>query len=212
MSVSDSMDKVITYLAAVSKEKIVFRGSVYEPYNLRVSPLIFRGYTCPAKCGGCCPRFSLDYLPREKRPYKMKPRDIWINGHRYTIYSDMQDDRRGEHFCRNLNMTNGRCGVHESNPFSCDFELIRFHISQTEGPRPNQMTTRLFGRGWNMLRVDDERGAKCSMLPITDESRKETIRKLKRLKQWCEYFELEHKVDTILSWAKSNNTTEALIL
>jgi hypothetical protein len=67
----DTMDKIVNYLSAVSTESICYKGKQYNPKPLFVSKGIIQGYTCPENCGGCCPRFSLDYLPseKEKQPF-----------------------------------------------------------------------------------------------------------------------------------------------
>lgn len=203
MAFVDSVDKIFTaYFAAVCDESFEYKSHTYEPRLLRVSPGLFQGFTCPAGCGGCCPRFSLDYLPSETRPETpfMKPREIHVNNKSFTIWSDVQTEHKNVK-CRNLNMENGRCGIHGMQPFSCDFELIRFMHPATDVPA--QMTTRLFSRGWNMGRVDGKRGALCTITPITEDSKKDVIRKLNRLKGWIEYFEIKHKVDKIITWADS---------
>lgn len=98
----------------------------------------------------------------------------------------MQKDRK-EHHCTHVNMKNGRCTIHGKQPFSCDFELIRTAIFSD--PRtPNVLGQRLFGRGWCMLRVDSERGALCEMIQPCEETRKDAVRKLKRLQEWCLHF------------------------
>lgn len=150
---------------------------------------------------GVCPRFSLDYLPKEEHPYSLVSRKIEFNGRMVTVFSDTQGDSSSHH-CSNLRMTDGRCSIHDKRPFSCDFELTRFlHYSQT----PKALViTKLYGRGHAMLRSDGERGARCEMLPETKESRTDTIRKLERLKDWCVHFKLKTKVPALLKWAKSN--------
>jgi hypothetical protein len=195
---TDSLDKIImTYFASLTKEEFEYRGIIFAPKNLTVSPLILRGYTCPERCGGCCPRFSLDYLPSEKRPpYINATRMIPFNGKLVEVYSDMQLDREGEHFCRNLNMDDGRCGIHGKHPFSCDFELIRFFVADDS----TRLSQQLFGRGWQFLRVDGERGAKCEMTPVDKSTTDDVIRKLTRLKEWCSYFGISNWTPEILRW------------
>lgn len=198
----DSLDKVIgVYFSLVADEAFEYRGKRYYPRKLQVSPLLFRGFTCPPGCGGCCPRFSLDYLPSEMRPadLELTPRAVEFNGYQICVLSDMQTDHKDYH-CRNLDKSNGRCNVHGRQPFSCDFELIRFLEFQDEA-RPNVLTQKLFGRGWQLLRVDGERGALCEMTPVDDHTIAEVVRKLKRLKEWCEHFRLSHRVDPIIEWA-----------
>ncbi len=155
---SDSIDKIVSiYLASVCKKPFRYKGQIFKPKPLTISPLIFRGFTCPAKCGGCCPRFTLDYLPSETEPYKLESRRVEVNGVEFQIMSDTQQDRR-DHFCRNLDKTTGRCAIHGQHPFSCDFELIRFIRYEEKVVQ----TQKLFNRGWAMLRVDNHHGAKWS--------------------------------------------------
>lgn len=224
MAQTDTLDKIIgTYFALVCAEDFGYKGRVYKARPLSVSPLIFRGFTCPAMCGGCCPRFSLDYLPSERRPASLdlQPRTIDIlrgSAARddvemmcVTVLSDLQNDRRGERHCRNLNMDDGRCGVHGVQPFSCDFELIRF-IEYADVDRPNVMLSKLFGRGWNMMRVDGERGALCEMTDADEQSVRDTLRKAKRLKEWVEHFGIAHKMDAIIDWIAAGPHSAPLVL
>lgn len=203
MPMRDSLDKVITsYFAAVNAAPFTYKGRTYPVRPLVVSPLLLRGFTCPPQCGGCCPTFSLDYLPEEQHPYRLRARLVEFDGRHVVIMSDQQATRT-EHHCRNLNMSNGRCGIHGKQPFSCDFELIRFLHPQAE-TAPTRMLTRLFGRGHAMLRVDDHRGALCEITPATPESRDDTIRKLLRLAQWCDHFGVAHRVGYIVEWARTS--------
>lgn len=205
----DSVDKVIdSYIAVVSNEEFTYKNKVYEPKDLIVSPGLIRGFTCPAQCGACCPRFSLDYLPEDETPYELTERTVAFNGREIKIKSDMQKDHT-DHHCRNLNKDNGRCGIHGVHPFTCDFELIRFAVFKE---KPNRMTTRLYGRGWQMLRIDDDRGALCEITPPTEETVNDTVRKLKLLKKWCEHFGIyKNKVDALIAFCKSNPTQQKLI-
>lgn len=205
----DSVDKIVSaYFAAVTAESFVYKDHTYRPRPLRVSPLIFRGYTCPAGCGGCCPRFSLDYLPGEAKPYDLKSRWVDFNGHRVKIWSDLQGDHN-RHHCRNLR-TDGRCGIHGKHPFSCDFELIRASISHVGNG--NGLSQRLFGRGHSFLRVDDGRGALCEMTPPDGASVGEVVRKLERLRRWTNHFGLRTVLDDVIVWAKTGPHARPLFL
>lgn len=203
----NSIDKIVTaYFAAINRSSFTYMDKVYPPKNLIVSTLLLRGYTCPEHCGGCCPRFSLDYLPVETRPYDMPFRTVNFNGADIKLYSDLQNDHENHH-CKNLIHENGRCGVHGKQPFSCDFELIRaiHHQDRTI------LTQKLFGRGWAFLRTDGERGARCEMTPVTKETVDDVIRKLNRLKQWAEHFGVDHCLDAVIQWAKSGSGMDLLI-
>ena len=200
MVIMDSVEKIITrYFACVADEPFIFNGVTYEPKTLVVSPYLFRGFTCPAGCGACCKAYSLDYLPEptETHPYKLTKRLIHFNGRRVPIYSDLNDDH-GRYYCRNVDESNGRCKIHQKHAFSCDFELTRF--LQFAANRPNRLTTKLYGRGHAMKRVDDVRGSMCEMLPPSDEHARDVARKLRRLKQWAEHFGLKHKLDRIIKY------------
>jgi hypothetical protein len=204
----DSVDKIVTtYFSSVTLTTFTYKGITYTPKPLTVSPLVLRGFTCPMKCGGCCPRFSLDYLPSEQRPPGTTLRIISFDTISVEIYSDMQDDH-DDHFCRNLNRQDGRCGIYLVRPFSCDFELIRFFKSDDS----NRLSQQLFGRGWNFLRVDGDRGALCTMTPPDQSTISETIRKLNRLEEWAQHFGICTMVPEILYWINSGDTTSALHL
>lgn len=140
----DSTDKILGYLDAVRA------GS--KP--LRLGPTLLRGYACPERCGGCCPVFTLDYLPGDAMPDGVEEREV----QGVTIYTDKQQGHKGKH-CRRLDLATGRCTIHGRHPFSCDFELVRFNIF-AERYVPNQVAVRLFGRGWNMLRVEHAPGGR----------------------------------------------------
>lgn len=166
----DSVGKVVSYLHAVALEPLTYKGKHLLPYRkFYLSTKFFRNFTCPPMCGGCCPRFSLDYFPGPRcdeartRYRRLQPRKVTINERTVTVYSDLQDDH-ADHSCRNLDKSNGRCGIHTHNPFSCSFELIRVLHFRDEGKAI--LTKKLFGRGWNLLRIDGERGAKCEMTPF----------------------------------------------
>lgn len=204
----DSVDKIVmTYFACVTNDPFTYKGVTYEPRPLKVSPLLLRGFTCPPACGGCCPRFSLDYLPTEPRSSVASSRTVTFNGKEFELYSDLQSDHRDSR-CRNLNKENARCGIYEVRPFSCDFELIRFMVSQDDTKRSNMLSQRLFGRGWMMKRVDGGTGALCEMTTPTDETIADAVRKLSRLREWTDYFSLNTKIPVILNWIASHKTYE----
>jgi Fe-S-cluster containining protein len=205
----DSVDKIITrYFACVTAEPFTYKDVTYNPRPLHLSPKLIRSYTCPSHCGACCSRFSLDYIESEKRPKGLTKREVEFNGRVVPVWSDMQDDHDSHH-CRNLRMSDGRCDIHGKHPFSCDFELVRFLMYTKDDPhktipKPNILTTRLYGRAHAMLRIDSYRGAKCEILD--EESAREKYgedirRKLQRLENWCDHFGLANYVAEIIEWA-----------
>lgn len=207
----DSVDKIVTsYFACITREVFTYKGKQYDPKPLRVSPLLLRGYTCPERCGGCCNiRFSLDYLPQESAPIGVLPREIDFNGRSIKVWSDMQNDHSASS-CKHLRGGDGRCGIYLLRPFSCDFELIRF-LTFAEDSTPNTLTQKLFGRGWNMLRIDGERGALCEMTPPTEETISEVLRKLQRLQDWATHFHLRTWVPEIMKMIRSHRLREGAV-
>jgi len=210
--IRDSVDKIITtYFAAITFKPFTYKGKLYEPFPIRISADLARGYTCPAGCGGCCSAWTIDWLPNEGNSgwETVEQRYIEFNDKKYLIYSDLND--HDDRFCRYLRKEDGRCLTHKNRPMSCDMELTRF-IQFVNRTVKFNITTKSYGRGWNMLRIDGERGAKCEILPVTDEHIQDTIRKFKRLKDWENYFEMGFsKTDVIIDHLEKR-PTEVLII
>jgi len=227
MNSRESIVKIVTqYFAPMTREPFEFRGKIYEPKQLRVSPMIFtRVMDCPPMCGGCCAKLSVEYLfgeielapeesylkaDGEKPSFEMSR--IEINGVNRTVVSDLQK-KNTDHFCHYLIQEDGRCNIHGNHPFSCDFELLRFSI-MSNPERANQLNHRPFGRGWAMLTVDGTRGAKCEWVnaDIIEDEKRDIIRKLKRLEQWMEYWEIANKVDDVITWVSDGPHKEPLFI
>lgn len=217
----DSVEKIVTrYLASVTLEKIEYKNKTYLPKALRVSEeIFFQRMTCVEKCGACCHRFSLDYLPAEveratnqNAKNLLEKRMILLNGQEFEMYTDTQENN-SDHSCRHLNKETGRCGIHLSHPFSCDFELLRFHHFE-ETQTPNQLSHRPFGRGWNMKRIDGEKGVLCEWYtkPCDQGQINDMARKLTRLKEWADYFKLTTTLPAIIGWVKRGPHTKPLIV
>lgn len=204
----NSLDKIVfSYFAAVTRKPFTYRGKFIEARPLYVSPLIFRGFKCPANCGGCCPRFSLEYLPSELHPPTAIQYEVAVNDISKPLYHDAQTDHEGHH-CRFLSQTDARCQIYNRRPFHCDFELIRVFISKKQ----NRMSQQLFGRSWQLLRIDRNRGAMCQMTAVDEASVAEVSRKLKRLKEWTDYFQLDTWLSDILEWVASGPHVKPLVL
>jgi len=207
---SDSIEKIVTrYFATLTREPFTFNGKRYDPKPLKVSPLLLRDYTCPPGCGGCCFKFTLDYLPSEDKPPGATKRYVEFDGRQVEIWTDSQEANDTGR-CQHLQRETGRCGIYTVRPFTCDFELIRtLQPVEPNSPRPNILTQKLFGRGWSYPRVDGGKGALCEMTPITRKSVKEVIRKIIRLRQWADHFEVHTWADKLLLLIESGTLQRA---
>lgn len=204
----DSFDKVVeSYFTAVAAQPFEYKGRMHYPRVLNVSPAFFHDYTCKLGCAGCCAsRFTLDYLPKEERPVEAdgEYRTIEINGRKAALWTIRQEPKGadGRRHCDMVNMETGACTIHEANPFTCDFETLRFvHYSDH-----CWLGTRPYGRGWAMMRVDGMRGAQCEFPKVpTEQARSEAIRKLTRLQQWAEHCGIKTYILKIIAWAERVN-------
>lgn len=194
----DSVQKILGYLENASK-------------NIMLSKLFFRDYTCPSGCGGCCPRFSLDYFEGSERWEKFKelyPEHVdkftsrEVDG--VTVWSDLQEDHNN-HYCKHLNLKDGRCGIHKSNPFTCEFELIK--ISYNKLYERSLLINKLFGRGWAYRRTDGGKGAKCEMLPFNYDKLKRDLKLLEELKSIEDLFGTKSKLSLVIDYIKTNLPT-----
>ena len=196
----DSIDKIVTvYLAAITEEQFIYDAQLFTPKPLKVSPMLLRATYCPENCGGCCPKFTLDYIPVEQTPKGVQERSVRFNGKQIKILSILQNENK-DHFCKFLDKSNGRCTIHEVNPFSCVFEPLRFRMGITVNDF-NVLGCYPFGRGWSFKTTDGGRGAKCRFINhVSVNVRNQVIQKLERLQQWAEYFGLKKtKVPAIIA-------------
>jgi len=200
---TDSLDKIIlTYFAGITKEPFTYKLSEVKPMPVFVKPALFKTLECFSNCAACCPMFTLDYLPDEKKPETAVERIIQFQGKKIPIYTDFQKLNDGYHchFVSDL----GLCNIHKMNPFSCDFETIRFMKFQVGHWN---ITNKLFGRAWNMKRIDGDRGAVCKLSNITYKAKPEILRKFQRLKSWTDHFQLDTHIDRIIKWIETTRMT-----
>lgn len=150
-------------------------------------------------------KFSLDYFEGERwENFKaLYPEHIErfekreVNG--VTVWTDWQKDNDTK-WCRHLDMTEGRCRVHKANPFSCEFELIKF----MERGENKTLIKKLFGRGWNFERVDGGRGAKCEMLPFDSSKIERDVELLEELNEYGDRFKIKTKLGRVIEFLKRN--------
>jgi Fe-S-cluster containining protein len=197
----DSVDKVVTkYMAAVTTEPFTFAGVTYNPAPLHVSPSVLQNYTCLSHCGACCRPFTIDWIEGEPRPEGIEKRIIQFNGRNVQVYSDTQEDRKGQLSCRYLRIEDGRCNIHDVHALSCDFPMIT--VRNTDGIY--YITGQLFGRVTQMRRPAGGVGGLCTMELTTPASIKDVVRKFRRLERWCDHFGIANRVNDICSWAESS--------
>ncbi len=192
----DSINKVKDYLKSAGLNKLI------------LSKMFFRDYSCPAGCGGCCPKFSLDYFEgseRWERFKKLYPEKLHFFKRRevdgVVIWSDLQEDNPNHH-CKNLNMENGRCTIHDANPFTCEFELNKF-VTYKKDSRA-VLINRLFGRGWQLKKIDGTRGAMCQMLPFSFEKFLRDLKLLKELLWISKKLNIKSKLGYVIKYLDDN--------
>jgi|TARA_Y100000310_G_C20701549_1_gene830428 Fe-S-cluster containining protein len=189
---TDSVGKILGYLKNSSAD-------------VTLSRLFFRDFSCPAKCGGCCLKFSLDYFEGERwekfkelypeQVHRFEKREV--NG--VPVWTDWQKDNETR-WCRHLNLEDGRCGVHKSNPFSCEFELIK--LMDKSGK--TTLIKKLFGRGWGFKRVDGGKGALCEMLPFNSDKVERDVELLEELADYGDRFGIKTKLKRVVSFLRRN--------
>lgn len=161
----DSMDKLYEYLENIHKSEYIY-----------LSPSTFREFICHKFCGGCCTRFTLDYVVGSERYNNfLKQYPELISKFSIRQYKGIEvltyKPTHSNYHCEFLFGKEALCSIHKVNPFTCNFEPIKV-VSDANYTRKNISHTKIirkkFGRGWNMLRVDNERGAFCE---IEDDTR-----------------------------------------
>lgn len=188
----DSVEKIRNQLLLLTKE-------------VQLSPKFFRSYQCTEKCCACCPKFSLDYFAGERwdgfkahYPDKLK----FFTGRAFSgvqVYSDFQRDNES-YFCRFLDLTTGKCTIHNYNPFSCKFEIIKVNKFKDGGI----LIKKKFSRGWNMKRLDKEKGALCKILPFNYLEFLEDISLLCELNEIGNQFGIKTKLTPIINFLEES--------
>lgn len=187
----DSAEKIKTQL-------LLLTGKV------QLSPKFFRSYKCVEKCCACCPKFSLDYFPggrwekfKTSYPDKLK----FFSGRAFDgiqIYSDFQEDNKN-YFCRFLDLSTGKCTVHDYNPFSCKFEIIK--VSKLKDGAI--LIKKKFSRGWNLKRLDGGKGALCKILPFNYLEFLEDISLLCELNEIGNQLKINTKLTSIINFLRN---------
>jgi len=173
--------------------------------KVQLSPKFFRSYQCTEKCCACCPKFSLDYFEGERwegfkthYPDKLK----FFQKRTFSgvqVYSDFQKDNDA-YFCRFLNLTTGKCTVHDSNPFSCRFEIIK--VSKLKDGAI--LIKKKFSRGWNLKRLNGQKGAQCKILPFNYLEFLEDLNLLHELNEIGYQFGIKTKLTPIINFLRKS--------
>lgn len=213
---------VCSYFAAVTREPIHWKNFVIEPHPLRVARNIFFGFSCPAHCGACCTQVStlnkdgshLEYLPTEPRASASREEIVVMNGKSIPIWVElMHEDKpslfpllNGHSTCKHLT-EDARCSIYTERSFGCDLPILmvnHYNVSKTCGVEHNVLLNRKFGRHHLYPRVDGGKGTMCELQSITPESTEDCRRRLRRWKEWMDYFQISSWLDEIISWAASD--------
>lgn len=201
MAKIDSFDKIVESYFTVLSRSDFRRDEIWtESRPVLISPKILRADVCVPNCGACCRAYTQDWLPSEKHPSYAVCRTVEIDFEERKIFTTWP--QKGAFWCRHLDLTTGKCKIYNQRPLTCEFELLRASVTEAG---QNELTTRLYGRGWALTRVDKKKGALCKIEPATQESAQNTIRRLLRLQKWLNYFELDSsRIDDIIRWINAS--------
>jgi len=161
-----------------------------------------RGFICSKMCSGCCPIFSLDYVPSEITMFvnmtEFKQRSIFFNNNNIVVYSDMQKENKG-HFCKHVIKETGLCRIHGKQPFSCDFEPLRFKHFKDHA----SLNLQKFSRGHRFIKIDGSIGALTEVTPKSEISFLDNLKKLRKLDIWAQYFGIKTKIPAIIKYCNN---------
>ena len=202
----NSLDRIVSYFKACCTSPFMYRGKEIQPYKqLKINQLALRSYDCPEECGACCMRCSLVWFtPPENLPHIEKTR-IQI-GHAFRdVWIDYQMDHNS-HFCRYLDPVSGRCTIYEERPFACQLELFKFMHYVSRGTAYARVT--LPGRGWNLTKVDGERGALCTINKHDPAQTKDIIQLLHQLAKFMQMFGIANDIEQMTNFLKKGEVQE----
>ena len=195
---TDDLSKIRSYLELAAKPTVV------------LSTGFFRQYSCPSSCGACCHKITLEFIENSERWELFKKnhpefvdrfKRVEISD-RIIVYVDNQKEHKDK-FCRYLDLENGRCTIHTTIPFPCQFVLSKFIDNQSRNR--SILTTTYYGRGWSFLRVDRQsKGAMCKVEGFSYEKLLIDIQLLKELRYYSILLEIETKLPSIISYLEAN--------
>lgn len=201
MRYPDSVEKLFTQIAVVSKDEFTVKGSLLSPPDtLAITDGFWRKYLCKEGCGGCCLNFSLDWLPSEYANFcEVYPdleqlatgRLIKVNGKQHRIFTAFQN--QAYKWCQ---LFDGQhCTIHLHNPLSCRIELIKFRRSGNRG----SITKSPYGRAWAIYSYYNQ-PIMCEFLEFSiNQLKSNDIPIMMQLLRWCDYFGIETYLPSIIS-------------
>lgn len=201
---SDSVDKIFCYIQSIVKGEVKIGNFTFKEKKIEVSPLILREIECIRHCGACCSTtFTLDYLPDEDKLENCIEREAY--GKKvWTVYPD-----KGQKGCKYLSKENGDCLVHTCRPFTCDFEMLRF--KQYVHENKVLIGTFPFGRCWALTQYNGTKGGICKKKGYSKEYKEDVIRKLYRLKDWIDYYEVPTYIQELIDYVKTLDSCEGKV-
>lgn len=172
-----------------------------------LSPMFFREYICPEKCGGCCKgNVTLDYIGDRWEVFKdLYPEHIdkFIpqNVDGVQVYSTQLRPNTSSIYCQFLDDKTGRCNIHECVPFSCEFVLSKFIDNQSRNR--SLLTTTYYGRAFNFKCVDGTKGAKCQIKGFNYKKFRRDIELLRELNTYAEFWKMPTKLPQIIEFLET---------
>jgi len=197
-----STEKMLQILSVFSKDSFTYQvlgkkqQNFFPPKFLYISPMLFRSYRCLEKCGWCCcgqgTPFSLDYYPFNFDKFKKDYPDhvnlfvektVFVNGEKKLFYSYDQLPAFNNQ-CNFLNLDDRRCNIHDENPFSCRWEILK----GIKRGKSGYLTKQMFGRGWV---VRNGNRALCELGPFDKKQFQEDLNIIREFQDFACYFGIE---------------------
>jgi hypothetical protein len=206
VGMDDSVEKILYNIAKVATGPVLYLRSKqhktrqYAPQvdAVKVSPTIFKKFTCSGFCNACCQKFTLDYIPEEfpRVPHKegFEEKSIWVNGKQKTIWTNNQKDNPICDFLRVLKPEGGLgCAEWPHSPLSCASAPQLQFIQMNKGI--TYVLNKPFGRAWAMTPEPQ-----CEFEEVEDFSEMgldNTLELVDRFRQWANYLEIETCLDVV---------------
>lgn len=219
LSQSRTLYKTLHQVSVIARQSFTLEDEAGShvftpPPSVKLMRSFFQEYACLPLCAGCCPHFTLEYLPHdvpEGKSDQAFTRHVSIDGTsvQYIELRNPAQQVYNRKFCGFLETQDpdriGMCNLHPARPYSCHIEPIKLHVVKNVG----YIHKRPFGRGWAMQRVTGEKGALCEFerQPLTPKAIEQgytnDIPALLRLQAWVDHLGIDTYLPDIIAQVES---------